>query len=68
MALYFGHGDWFTALYGLRIYWIQLPLIFVFPLVFTKTDVLRALWAVVLISLPMVILLLLNLQHLPHTF
>lgn len=57
LALYVGHGDWFTALYGLRIYWIQLPLIFVFPLVFTRSDVLRAMWATILISVPMVILI-----------
>ena len=29
LTLYLGHGDWFTVLYGLRIYWIHLPLIFV---------------------------------------
>ena len=57
LALYVGHGDWFTALYGLRIFWIQLPLIFVFPLVFTRVDVLRALWATIIISVPMVILI-----------
>ena len=57
LTLYFGHRDWFTALYGLRIFWIQLPLIFVFPLVFTLKDVTRALWATIVISLPMVILI-----------
>ena len=57
LALYVGHGDWFTALYGLRIYWIQLPLIFVFPLVFTRGDVFRALWATVILSIPMVLLI-----------
>lgn len=57
LTLYIGHRDWFTALYGLRIFWIQLPLIFVFPLVFTIKDVTRALWATIIISLPMVILI-----------
>ena len=57
LALYVGHGDWLTALYGLRIYLIQLPLIFVFPLIFSRKDVIRAMWATILISIPMVILL-----------
>ncbi|WP_186493472.1 hypothetical protein [Synechococcus sp. A15-62] len=60
LTLYVGHRDWFTALYGLRIFWIQLPLIFVFPLVFTVKDVLRALWASIIISIPMVILITLQ--------
>ena len=57
LTLYFGHGDWFTALYGLRIFWIQLPFIFVFPLVLTYNDVIKALWATVAISFFMVILI-----------
>ena len=57
LAIYVGHGDWFTALYGLRIYWIHIPLIFIFPLVFNKNDVIRICWVILLLSIPMVILL-----------
>ena len=57
LTLYFGHGDWFTVLYGLRIYWIHLPLIFVFPLVFTHRDVMKALWSTILLTIPMVLLI-----------
>ena len=57
LAIYVGHGDWFTALYGLRIYWIQIPLIFIFPLVFNKNDVIRICWVILILSIPMVILL-----------
>ncbi len=57
LTIYVGHGDWFTALYGLRIYWIHIPLIFIFPLVFNKNDVLRICWATLILSIPMVILL-----------
>ena len=57
LTLYLGHGDWFTMLYGLRIYWIHLPLIFVYPLVFTHRDVMKALWTTILLTIPMVLLI-----------
>ena len=56
-AISVGHGDIFTALYGLRVFVLQLPLIFVYASVFDRTDVIRFAWVVIWLSIPMTILL-----------
>ena len=59
-AISVGHGDIFTALYGLRVLVLQLPLIFVFASVFDRTDVIRLAWVMIWLSIPMTVLLVLQ--------
>ena len=55
-----GHGDIFTALYGLRVLVLQFPLIFVFASVFDRADVIRFAWVMLWLSIPMTVLLVLQ--------
>jgi hypothetical protein len=55
-ALAFGHGDILTAFFGARIFWFQLPLIFLFPAVFDYKDTIRFLKASAILAIPMTIL------------
>lgn len=57
LAVTVGHGDLFTALYGTRVFLLQLPLIFVFATVFDRRDVLRFAWVLLWLSIPMTLLL-----------
>jgi hypothetical protein len=57
LAVAVGHGDLFTAVYGARVYLLQLPLIFVFAAVFDRRDVLRFAWVLLWLSIPMTLLL-----------
>ena len=57
LALTVGHGDLFTAVYGARVFLLQLPLIFVFAAVFDRRDVLRFAWVLLWLSIPMTLLL-----------
>lgn len=66
LALSVGHGDLITALYGSRILLIQLPLIFVFAAVFNRDDVIRIAWAILWLSIPMVVLIATQ-SNLPET-
>ena len=59
-AISVGHGDIFTALYGLRVLVLQLPLIFVFASVFDRADVIRFAWVLLSLSIPMTVLLVLQ--------
>ena len=59
-AISVGHGDIFTALYGLRVLVLQLPLIFVFASVFDRVDVIRFAWVILWLSIPMTVLLVLQ--------
>jgi len=65
-AITVGHGDLPTALYGVRVLLLQLPLIFVFGIVFNRTDVIRLSWVAVALSIPMSILIVLQ-SNLPET-
>jgi len=66
LAMVAGHGDLFTALYGMRVIVLQLPLIFLFPSVFDRADVIRFAWVVLLLSIPMTVLLVFQ-SNLPNT-
>mgnify|MGYP006879003746 CR=1 FL=1 len=57
LAVAVGHGDLFTAVYGARVFLVQLPLIFVFAAVFDRSDVLRFAWVLLWLSIPMTLLL-----------
>jgi hypothetical protein len=59
-AITVGHGDIFTALYGMRVIVLQLPLIFVYAAVFQRDDVIKTAWIMVLLSIPMTLLLVLQ--------
>jgi hypothetical protein len=65
-AIAFGHGDLFVAIYGARTFILQLPLIFLYAAVFNKDDVLKFCWALLLLSIPMCILIVLQ-SNLPET-
>lgn len=60
LAISVGHGDLFTALYGLRELVLHLPLIFVFASVFDRSDVIRIAWVILWLTIPMTILIVLQ--------
>ena len=66
LAIYVGHGDWFTALFGSRIFLFQLPLIFVFPLVLNADDVKQFSVAILWMCIPMAILIAAQSVNLPN--
>jgi hypothetical protein len=55
-ALAFGHGDILTAIFGARVLWFHLPLIFLFAAVFDYKDAMRFLKASAILAIPMTIL------------
>ena len=57
LAVFAGHGDLFTALYGARILVLHFPLIFLFPLVFDRDDAWAFAKALMLICIPMTVLI-----------
>ena len=60
LAVAFGHGDVFTALYGARILILHLPLAFLFPLVFDRDDVWAFAKALLVVCIPMTALIALQ--------
>ena len=56
-TLSFGHADIYVAIYGLRTFLIQLPLIFLFPAVFDRNDVIKFCWVLVVLCIPMTLLI-----------
>jgi len=56
-ALYWGHGNFFVALFGARVLIIQIPVLFIIGKVFNKNDVIEMGKAVLWISIPMAILI-----------
>ncbi len=65
-AVSVGHGNLFVAIYGLRIYLLHFPLIFLFPAVFDRADVWKFAKAFLLVAIPMTVLM--GFQHyLPQT-
>lgn len=57
LALIVGHRDLFIALYGARILWFHLPLIFLFAAVFARDDVYAFARATALLAIPMAVLI-----------
>jgi hypothetical protein len=66
LAITVGHGDLFVAAYGARILVLQLPLIFLFPAVFNRDDVIRFAWLMLALSIPMTVLIA-SQSNLPET-
>lgn len=60
LAVFAGHGDLFTALYGTRILILHFPLIFLFPLVFNRDDVWSFAKALLVVCIPMTVLIALQ--------
>jgi hypothetical protein len=56
-ALIAGHRDLLIALYGARILWFHLPLIFLFAAVFTRDEVYAFAKATALVAIPMAVLI-----------
>lgn len=56
-ALSFGHGNLFVALFGVRIYVLQFPLIFAIGRIFDWEDVIKMGHAFLWVSLPMAVLI-----------
>ncbi|MEX0323073.1 MAG: hypothetical protein AB3N63_12995 [Puniceicoccaceae bacterium] len=52
-----GHGHLFVTLFGARIILLHFPLIFIFPTVFDKNDLVRFAEVTLLIAIPMTILI-----------
>jgi hypothetical protein len=65
-TLLFGHQDLFTALFGLRVWLIHFPLIFLYAEVFTIKDVWRVARLLLFLALPMAVLMYLQ-GTLPET-
>ena len=66
LAVTVGHGSLLGAAYGLRIYLLHYPLIFLFPMVFDRADAWKFAKVMLLVAIPMT--LLLGFQHyLPQT-
>ena len=59
-ALIAGHRDIITAAFGARIWLFHFPLIFLFPAVFSSSDVWRFIKATALVALPMTVLIALQ--------
>jgi hypothetical protein len=57
LAISAGHRDIPTALFGVRILWFHLPLIFLFAAVFTRDDVFSFAKATAFIAIPMAVLM-----------
>lgn len=57
LAITTGHRDIPTALFGARILLLQLPLIFLFPAVFNRADVIRVAWLMLWLCIPMALLI-----------
>jgi hypothetical protein len=57
LAISVGHRDVPTALFGVRILWFHLPLIFLFASVFTRDDVFTFAKAIAFIAIPMALLI-----------
>jgi hypothetical protein len=57
LAMFFGHKDWFTALFGARIILLHFPLIFLFGVVFSIDDSWKFAKALLFISIPMTVLI-----------
>ena len=66
LAFTVGHGDIPTALFGTRVFLVQLPLIFVYASVFDRTDVIHFAWALAWASIPMTLLIVVQ-SNLPPT-
>ena len=60
LALTVGHQDIFVAVYGARILVLHLPLIFLYPAVFSRSDVIRFAWIFAWVSIPMTILIVIQ--------
>jgi hypothetical protein len=56
IAVFVGHGDLLSALYGARILFLHFPLIFLFPAVFQLEDAWKFVKALIGIAIPMVVL------------
>jgi hypothetical protein len=66
VALIAGHRDPIVALYGARILWFHIPLIFLFACVFTRDDVFAFAKATAFIAIPMAVLIAMQ-YSLPQT-
>lgn len=56
-ALLFGHGNFYIAVYGLRITLLHFPLIFVIESIFSKNDLIRIARWMILLCIPMLLLI-----------
>ena len=63
LALTVGHGDMIVALYGVRILFFHLPLIFLFAAVFDSDEVWKFVKMLALLTIPMVVLLGAQFSH-----
>ncbi len=60
MTLLFGHGNLFVAVYGLRIFLIHVPFMFLVGKIFNKKDVIKIGKVILWIAVPMTILIALQ--------
>ena len=61
-----GHGDIPTALFGVRVMFLQLPLIFLYGAVFDRSDVIKFAWALAWLTIPMTLLIVFQ-SNLPNS-
>jgi len=60
LTLIVGHGNLYVAIFGARIYFIYFPLIFAIGKIFDKEDVIKMGRTLLIISIPMLILIMLQ--------
>jgi hypothetical protein len=56
-AMFLGHGNFWVAIYGARIYLLHFPLIFIIGKVFDREDVLKMGRVIVYMAIPMTVLI-----------
>jgi hypothetical protein len=60
IAMFFGHGNLWVAIYGARIFILHFPVIYVIGNVLTRQDIIKMAKVTLIISIPMIILLALQ--------
>jgi hypothetical protein len=60
LAVFAGHGDVFTAVYGARILFLHFPLVFLYALFFDRDDIWSFAKAILIVAIPMTFLIALQ--------
>jgi len=68
LAMFAGHGNLYVALYGVRIFVVHFPVMFVIGNVFTREDVIKMGKIILYIAIPMTALIILQFRSSPTAF
>jgi hypothetical protein len=59
-AILIGHGNWIVALYGVRIIFIHVPLVFIIGTLYDSNDVMKIVRWMIMLSIPMTLLIVIQ--------